>query len=337
VITSARVPSEKRLVSTGIDSSVSKDKDAEIRTCYLTCGFCRWDSRKIDLTSDSINNLNSKCLEQERLTDQVQSQYVSRVIELLQLEEREKNNERLQQAKLKRGPSYLRPSRTHIASVSLKNAPLPPPTSLQDLERKLLLKEQLQKAKRSSFPPTNNSNNENKNLEKPMETLPNKSQEPKVALDNNIGNIAEHAIDTKEVATLEQRYLRASSQPVLVRDLRPIRKLMMVYLSKHCRKCDKLLVKLDPLRDSIGDSSSHPRKERNRYHVAISYIPRITIAKVEKLSLLEECSMMLRITNPVHSIMQISIREPMTRFSETNEDQNHSNRFQEAEPPSVQV
>jgi len=148
----------------------------------------------------------------------------------------------------------------------------PPPISLDDLEKNLETKENL----RSRV-----------------------VHEDAGVIEENLDDIRK-LTDINSVATLQQSLTQTTILPKKTSQILPKRKLLLTRRSKYCSKCDKLLIKPDLNSTKI---------EFKRQHIAISYIPKFSIASLFPISATGESMLNLKISNPVHSIMTITIKK----------------------------
>eukprot|EP01114_Cavostelium_apophysatum_P023246 TRINITY_DN8700_c0_g1_i1.p1 TRINITY_DN8700_c0_g1~~TRINITY_DN8700_c0_g1_i1.p1 ORF type:complete len:449 (+),score=92.49 TRINITY_DN8700_c0_g1_i1:71-1417(+) len=229
---------------------------SENKEYYLTCVFCQWDSLDIGLKADSPSNIVAKVMDRER--DDVTQRDVTKIIEKMQKEVREKAKEKRQFTRARKGSLHTgRP----IAETAK-----PPPISIDELEKSLQAKEKARHHVRR------------KEDEVPLEPT-------------------EQITNFSDVTTLQQRFQQLSTQPTKISELFPKRRLLMTRRSKHCSKCDKLLIKPD---------LSPAKIEFKRQHVAMFYVPKVSISLLPKLHLNADSAVHLKLLNPVHSVMFVS-------------------------------
>ncbi|KAN0052725.1 hypothetical protein ACTA71_006829 [Dictyostelium dimigraforme] len=102
--------------------------------------------------------------------------------------------------------------------------------------------------------------------------------------------------DCDEISNLMQRYHQVSNQCKELKRLIPQHRQLLTRRSKRCKRCDRLLVKPD----------INPGKiEFKRSHFAYSYIPRITISKIQWISQ-DLFQVFLTFTNPLTSYIFMS-------------------------------
>jgi len=237
---------------------------AEKSDYYFSCGYCHWDSLAMGLKADSPSALAAKAIDVER-EDPSQKEF-SKMIEKLQKDERERAKERRQMGRLRRSSLLVRATPQNLQSV--------PPKTLDELEKSLQAKE----------------NARNKVSIK-------KKKEPAVFIEN-IELLTKDNIDLNEISNLSQRFQNLYSQPISQKKLTPKRVHLLTRRSKHCSKCDKLMIKPD----------LNPNKiEFKRQHVALMYVPRITIGLLPPLPLNVETPVLVKFWNPVHSLMSLTI------------------------------
>jgi len=196
-------PSTQTTPTPSIQTSSSGDADKD-KTYFLGCGFCRWDSIDLGLKADSPTALIAKIMEMEK--DSPLQKEVSKLIEKLQKEERERAKEKRQ--KMRKTTGFAR-NAPNIGPVAPSVPASMHPTNMEELERQLLEKQ--------------------------------KKRSPK----ENETQLEEEKITLDRASTLEQRFLQVQVQPRDPRKLFPKRTDLMTRGSKHCCKCDKLLTKPD--------------------------------------------------------------------------------------------
>ncbi|KAM9968107.1 hypothetical protein ACTFIW_002540 [Dictyostelium discoideum] len=102
--------------------------------------------------------------------------------------------------------------------------------------------------------------------------------------------------DCDEISNLMQRYHQVSNQCKELKGLVPQHRQLLTRRSKRCKRCDRLLVKPD----------INPGKiEFKRSHFAYSYIPRVTISKIQWIDQ-DLFQVFLTFTNPLHSYIFMS-------------------------------
>ncbi|KAM9985459.1 hypothetical protein ACTFIZ_009002 [Dictyostelium cf. discoideum] len=102
--------------------------------------------------------------------------------------------------------------------------------------------------------------------------------------------------DCDEISNLMQRYHQVSNQCKELKGLIPQHRQLLTRRSKRCKRCDRLLVKPD----------INPGKiEFKRSHFAYSYIPRVTISKIQWIDQ-DLFQVFLTFTNPLHSYIFMS-------------------------------
>jgi len=77
------------------------------------------------------------------------------------------------------------------------------------------------------------------------EKKPEKPAEEKYDFSKDDTSEYEKEMNLNLVTNLQQRFLQMAVQPVHITQLMPKRKQLLTRRSKHCRRCDKLLVKPD--------------------------------------------------------------------------------------------
>jgi len=101
-----------------------------------------------------------------------------------------------------------------------------------------------------------------------------------------------------------------STQPRDNSKLHPKRKHLLTRRSKHCSRCEKLLIKPD---------LSPSKIEFKRQHVALFYVPKITVMKLPPIPLAEDTIITVKIANPVHSLMYLTFSKYAKESTSTAE------------------
>eukprot|EP01097_Dermamoeba_algensis_P010118 TRINITY_DN735_c0_g1_i1.p1 TRINITY_DN735_c0_g1~~TRINITY_DN735_c0_g1_i1.p1 ORF type:complete len:350 (+),score=68.87 TRINITY_DN735_c0_g1_i1:298-1347(+) len=237
---------------------------------YFSCGFCRWSSLSIDLKSTSPSLLIADAIKREKET--FHHQKMSSLVELFQKEHKEMMKDKRQTGKFRR---------MYRAQTTQLNTP--PPTTINDIEKKIQLKEdQIGFCHKKSSTPTF------------MHFSPEET-----SIDTNL------IIDN--VTNLEQRLLNLTIQPRDARLLQPRRKGLMTKRSKHCRKCDKLLVKPD---------LSASKADFKRLHMAKKslFLPTLTVKRIahndtSSPSVISSVELELCIRNPTETGTFVTISQ----------------------------
>lgn len=256
---------------------------------FLSCGYCRWDSISLDLTGESTSNLIAKAMTFEK--DDDKQKRVNSVVKRRQKEERERAKEKRQ---------LNTAQRLRRNSLLSRNAPPPipipqDPTSVSILEQSLAEKENQMQRKWKG------EKEKEDDVDTAEESKGDQVERSWMSKDEEeLVKALEEEMDCVNVTTLEHRFLRLSVQPRSFTELYPRRKHLLTQRSKRCGVCDKVLIKPD---------LSPTKIDFKRQHVALSYVPRVTVASLPPLILGTEVPVLLRFLNPVHSRMQMRISE----------------------------
>jgi len=133
-------------------------------------------------------------------------------------------------------------------------------------------------------------------LEKSLEA----KEQSKLNKDTSVQEFDEDVYKEQElsqVSTLGQRLNALPGQSRDINSIYPRRKHLLTRRSKRCTVCDKVLIKPD---------LSPSKIEFKRQHMAIFYLPKVTIASISKISTYE-ISVLLKFTNPVHNLMHLNV------------------------------
>mmetsp|Transcript_29160 Transcript_29160/g.41036 ORF Transcript_29160/g.41036 Transcript_29160/m.41036 type:complete len:514 (+) Transcript_29160:1220-2761(+) len=247
---------------------------------YLKCEFCQWDSLAAKYISDTPNGLTALSLEKEK-DDKLQVMF-NKMRDSLQKDEKDKAKAR--KSLLRKKSTMFRLTTPINSSASDRVKLKAPALNLNDLDKAV-------EAKKKKHP-----------SELPAPIDPNLDSIEELKLLEDYSNIT-------TTCALEQR-VSQTPQPDLLRELIPKRKHLLTRRSKHCYKCDKLLVKPDLNAAKI---------EFKRQHVAIFFLPNITVYRVDKLALNEVCPVFIKFSNPVHTLMNVTI-SPYVTYVDNNLD-----------------
>lgn len=100
------------------------------------------------------------------------------------------------------------------------------------------------------------------------------------------------------MSSIAQR-TRQSSSSVRSAELTPRRIALMTRRTRHCARCDKLLVKPDHT----------PRQcDYSRLHTALAYLPRITLLQVPRWQYRADHVLTVRVTNPLTHAVTLTLR-----------------------------
>eukprot|EP01116_Phalansterium_solitarium_P001291 TRINITY_DN11087_c0_g1_i1.p1 TRINITY_DN11087_c0_g1~~TRINITY_DN11087_c0_g1_i1.p1 ORF type:complete len:427 (-),score=107.36 TRINITY_DN11087_c0_g1_i1:222-1502(-) len=238
----------------------------EKKTCFLTCGFCQWNSLGLQMVSDSVPGLIAKNLEREK-SDPLQKD-LSKLIQQLQREESDRDKSLPHRLSAR----FRRPGPVSAGDVRATAVLQAKTFTVRDLDEYMVSKEAALVAKRERLP------------------------EPEPT-DQTLEEIRT-AVDLAKVSTLEQRLQQPASQSRNIGELYPRRRQLLVRCSKRCVRCDKLLIK---------PKLSPTKTDFERLHIALTFIPRITIMAVPTLVVGQESELRLKLRNPVDKLVEVRL------------------------------
>lgn len=151
--------------------------------------------------------------------EEVTNKEVLKLIEILQKEEKEKAKERRQAQRMKRT--------SLIVGRSISGVPMKPVTNPAEIE-KTIEKQKAEKATKIKV--------EQGRVKITMTDLENSNENNNSILKLN---------DSFKTASIIQKFSNLSVQPTYINQLVPHRKPLFTRKSKHCRRCERLLVKPD--------------------------------------------------------------------------------------------
>jgi hypothetical protein len=255
---------------------------------YLQCGFCQWNSLSLEIKADSASTLIATSLKKER--ESPQQIHVNRVIETVKTQQ---HREQYYPSKHSELFKRLNALTSLLSSTSPKRGGTitthSPNFSLAQLEHSLELKE--------------------KKLKKRMgNTTTYKGFD--FNTENTLLTFYEHLTTEtfSSVSSLSQRLSHPNAPSVHLRStLVPRRVLLLTRRMKHCRRCGRLLIKPE---------LSPQLTQFKRQHVALLYVPCITVKRHSPLIPFKENVIILTFTNPQHCLMHLSIT-PLSLSSST--------------------
>jgi len=134
--------------------------------------------------------------------------------------------------------------------------------------------------------------------EKSRKVTPILSELPKeISRQENLPKVEED-LNIQDVVTLQQRLINVNAQTQFIDLVRPRRKLLLTKRSKHCRFCDKLVIKPE-----LNPASTKFKIQL----VAMKFLPKITIAKLPKLVYQKEETVTILFTNPIETVAYLKL------------------------------
>ncbi|KAN0028304.1 hypothetical protein ACTFIV_010145 [Dictyostelium citrinum] len=292
-------------------------------TFFLNCTFCKWNSinsgeKEFRFDSHSIKN-TKESLESQLQFNKVLEVVNKESIELTSLKDKKTLTRiKIAQAmkqflgqqskhqKYNQRKNFLKPDENQRWIQSSTPQPLPDnkliPVASASSSSSLLLTNQMIKKSIQSQPITTQDieDMQQKRIDSRVfkkTELYNDSDEDNELYDDDIDLEEINKIkDCDEISNLMQRYHQVSNQCEQLKGLIPQHRQLLTRRSKRCKRCDRLLVKPD----------INPGKiEFKRSHFAYSYIPRVTISKIQWIDQ-DLFQVFLTFTNPLHSYIFMS-------------------------------